>query len=96
MTSRKEEHGEISLREPRDRPRQAAGKKVAAAVKPQLFPESASPNISLRTFEGIHTLEIPHAAYSISFVGNLLASGGCPEPGAFSCGIGEVRLYRIK
>jgi WD40 repeat protein len=37
-----------------------------------------------------------HAAYSISFVGNLLASGGCPEPGAFSCETGDVRLYRIK
>jgi serine/threonine protein kinase len=35
------------------------------------------------------------SAYALSWSGNFLASGGCPEPGQSSCEPGEVRLYKV-
>ena len=67
---------------------------------------SASGNLATVSTDGKAKIWAPHgmliarfdnlSASSVSFVGDLFASAGCPNPGENSCDIGEVRLFKIK
>jgi len=76
-------------------------KKSASAVafSPNGNLATASPDGTIKLWKGsngalVGSIE-SHSAYSLSWAGNFLASGGCPGAGESSCRTGEVRLYKI-